>query len=110
MRVIEQQIIVAIRRKENFKKAPRDEVYFTESGDLEVSLWGHIVAHTEGTVLILNDCGYATSTTASRINAVCEALNVPIHYSYGSGGYFVHDGELYHTCSVKYNLEEGELI
>lgn len=85
MRKIEQQIANAIRAGKPFKGG-NTEVLFNDAlvpGGVKpfiVVLHGHMVAYRNnaGTVT-LDWCGYSTPTTRSRLNVVCDALNLPVY-------------------------------
>lgn len=94
MRVIQQDIISAIREKRNFKsgyikarnsmccdypEGRRDQVtWYNDS--FEVLLWNNRIAQaeTKSKQLVVSSCGYSTPTTTSRLNAVFAALNIPL--------------------------------
>lgn len=91
MRMIEQEIISAIRQKKDFstgmtqdyycrKEGRRDVLEWSEMGNFCLKLWGHPIAKGDPTSkeLTVSDCGYATSTTKSRLNAVFAALDIPM--------------------------------
>lgn len=94
MRKIEQDIIRAIREKRNFKtgyihtpwaEGIRDKIVFRLKPEYTkdtcyVRLWDNLIAVIDFTYrkLTVSDCGYATQTTASRLNAVFAALAVPV--------------------------------
>lgn len=87
MRKVEAQAIQAIRQLANrpeFKgrlfKAGNTEVCQEHSGDersIQVKLHGHVIAtfypHLDG--FKLDDCGWQTVTTKSRLNAILGAFN-----------------------------------
>ena len=96
MRVIETEVINAMRQRQNFETSPmvnnyygnnphrqkqrRDSLKWSEYDTFRYELWGHAIA--EGDIvtnnLTVSDCGYATATTVSRLNAVFAALDIPI--------------------------------
>ena len=78
MRVIEQQIIDAIRHNHHLENN-RDEIICNSDGTMDVYLWGHKIARIdkEHKYLHVSTCGYATQTTHRRINAVFAALSLP---------------------------------
>jgi hypothetical protein len=90
MRMIEQEIIQAIRDKKDFSTSKTQDMYRKKEGrrdvitwdeDLfQVCLWGHPIAtgDTSAKVLKVSDCGYPTATTKSRLNAVFAAFDIPI--------------------------------
>ena len=77
MRVIEQQIIDAIRNDRHLKNV-RDEIIRNSDGTMDIYLWGHKIARIdkEHKYLHVSTCGYATQTTHRRINAIFAALNL----------------------------------
>lgn len=94
MRVIQQDIIKAIREKRNFKsgyikarnsvyhdypEGRRDQVIW-HNDSFEVLLWDNRIAQagTDSKQLVVSSCGYSTPTTTSRLNAVFAALDIPV--------------------------------
>lgn len=96
MRVIETEVINALRQHQNFKTTPivnnyygnnpdgrkqrRDSLQWSEYDTFRYELWGHAIAEGDVTTnnLTVSDCGYATSTTVSRLNAIFAALDIPM--------------------------------
>lgn len=93
MRLIEQEIIQAVRQEKDFqtsvvqdmyrkKEGRRDVLVWNEEypGIFSLKLWGHQIAKgdTVSRTLEISDCGYPTSTTKSRLNAVFAALDIPM--------------------------------
>lgn len=96
MRVIETEIINALRHHQNFETSPivnnyygnnpdgrkqrRDSLRWTEYDTFRYELWGHAIAEGDMVTnsLTVTDCGYATTTTVSRLNAVFAALDIPV--------------------------------
>ena len=96
MRVIETEIVNALRQHQNFETSPivnnyygnnpngrkqrRDSLRWTEYDTFRYELWGHAIAEGDMVekTLEISDCGYATSTTVSRLNAVFAALDIPM--------------------------------
>ena len=94
MRMIEQEIIQAIRDRKNFstpkvqdmyrkKEGRRDVLRWSDIGNFSLELWGHEIVHGDPEVntLIISDCGYPTATTKSRLNAVFAAFDIPMSCS-----------------------------
>lgn len=93
MRMIEQEIISALKNEQDFstpvtqdmyrkKEGRRDVLIWNEEypGIFSLKLWGHQIAKgdTISRTLEISDCGYATATTKSRLNAVFAALDIPM--------------------------------
>lgn len=92
MRVIEHEIIQALRNRKDFstsitedirkKKGRRDVIEWHKDfpGVFVYNLWGHqiVKGDTYAKVIEVSDCGYATSTTKSRLNAVFAAFDIPV--------------------------------
>jgi hypothetical protein len=91
MRMIEQEIIQAIRDKKSFstsyvkdmygkKEGHRDVLRWSEYDTFLYLLWGHEIAAGDlvEKTLEISDCGYPTATTKSRLNAVFAALDIPM--------------------------------
>ena len=80
MRVIEQDIITALRAEKNFKSGQgRDRVEW-DGREFCVVLWGNYIArgNAETKTIRVSSCGYSTPTTTSRLNAVFAAFNIPV--------------------------------
>lgn len=86
MRMIEQEIIQAIRDRKDLKAGHssemsgyRDVLTFNPAG-FRYNLWDNCIAgSSEGTkTLMISDCGYATATTRSRLNAIFAAMDIPV--------------------------------
>jgi hypothetical protein len=72
MRVIERQMISAIKQKKNWKNN-NTRVEVIESGiqSINVYLHGHRIASlVDNLSVVVNSCGWRTSTTKSRLNAI----------------------------------------
>ena len=93
MRMIEQEIISALKNEQDFstpvtqdmyrkKEGKRDVLVWNEEypGIFSLKLWGHQIAKgdTISRTLEVSDCGYPTATTKSRLNAVFAALDIPM--------------------------------
>lgn len=96
MRIIETEIINALHQRHNFGTSPlvnnyygnnpngrkqrRDLLRWTEYDTFRYELWGHAIAEGDMVTnkLSVSDCGYATSTTKSRLNAIFAALDIPM--------------------------------
>lgn len=93
MRMIEQEIIAALKNESDFqtsvvqdmyrkKEGRRDVLVWNEEypGIFSLKLWGHQIAKgdTISRTLEISDCGYPTATTKSRLNAVFAALDIPM--------------------------------
>ena len=78
MRIIDQEIISAIRRKtNNFAMSNTTIVYNPHTSTHDVILHGHTIArisHKERWV-ILSSCGYHTNVTKNRLNCVLDGLD-----------------------------------
>lgn len=100
MRMIEQEIISALKNEQDFstpvtqdmyrkKEGKRDVLVWNEEypGIFSLKLWGHQIAKgdTISRTLEISDCGYATATTKSRLNAVFAALDIPMACSVRKG-------------------------
>lgn len=96
MRMIEQEIISALKNESDFQTSVTEDMYRKKEGRRDVlvwneeypgifslKLWGHQIAKgdTISRTLEVSDCGYATATTKSRLNAVFAALDIPMSCS-----------------------------
>lgn len=79
MRKIEKEMLAAIRKRRNWKKAnTRVEIEAVDRNEVRVYLYNHMIAEIclddKGNVLGLSDCGYRTATTKSRLNVLIKEL------------------------------------
>lgn len=94
MRMIEQEIIQAIRDKKDFsttvvqdrhreKEGRRDVLRWSDMDNFAYELWGHTIAKGDSVmkILLVSDCGYPTATTKSRLNAIFAGLDIPVSCS-----------------------------
>ena len=112
MHTIEQDIIKAIRERKHLLTGKasgsgyaqthhltgyRDSLKWDRaSGCFMYHLWGNLIFHRTGLhTVVVSDCGYATPTTVSRLNAIFAGLDIPITASVRKGNtvWFLH-GEL----------------
>lgn len=84
MRVIEEQIVKAIKEqrflskgRSEFYSGVRDRVEW-DGNTCTVKLWGHTIASLdfENKYAKLSDCGYSTPTTRDRLKAVMSAIGI----------------------------------
>lgn len=68
-------------------KGYRDVLKWTGEESFMYRLWGHPICtgNLGQKTLIVSDCGYATQTTASRLNAIFAGLDVPVSCSLKKG-------------------------
>jgi hypothetical protein len=71
-RKIELELIAAVLTGRNYAKANTQVVH--DSGRAYVYLHGNNIAQVFDDYLLLNDCGYQTVTTKSRLNALLRGL------------------------------------
>lgn len=80
MRKVEAQMVKAISLKVPYWKSGNTEVETNTDNEgytvSSVSLHGHTIAEVSDTCVIVNDRGYQTATTKSRLNAILNGLNV----------------------------------
>lgn len=86
MRMIEQEIIQAIRDRKDLKaghspemQGYRDVITFSPAG-FSYRLWDNYIAISSDSTktLVIDSCGYATATTRSRLNAIFAAMDIPL--------------------------------
>lgn len=71
-RKIELELIAAVLNGRNYAKANTQVVH--DNGRAYVYLHGHNIAQVFDDYLLLNDCGYQTATTKSRLNALLHGV------------------------------------
>lgn len=97
MRQIEQDIVQSMRFGVSFHTGTsssyrpdsdgyRDNLIF-DKNDFKYELWGNVIAtgNTQDRNINISDCGYATATTASRLNAIFAGLEIPMAASVRKG-------------------------
>ena len=77
MRVIERQMIEAIKSKANWKLDNTEVIYDEIHQVSDVWLYGHLIATIGKTGIKLYDGGHQTATTKSRLNAILTAYGLP---------------------------------
>ena len=77
MRAIERKMIAAIREHKDWR-LDNTEVEWISEDVASVMLHGHTLAEVHPDHLMISDCGWQTTTTKSRLNALLgELVNVP---------------------------------
>jgi len=78
MRKIESQMLRAIALKVPYWHSGNTEVETTTDNEgytvSSVSLHGHTIAEVSDSIILISDCGWQTSTTKSRLNAILREL------------------------------------
>lgn len=74
MRKIEAQMVQAIKASKDFKLANTEVISCSNVSD--VYLHGHLIARVGETWIELSSCGYRTTTTKSRLNAILSAFGM----------------------------------
>ena len=93
MKQIEQDIVQSMRFGVSFHTGTsssyvpdsdgyRDNLKF-DKNDFKYELWGNVIAagNTQDKNIKISDCGYATATTVSRLNAIFAGLDIPMSAS-----------------------------
>jgi len=108
MRQIEQDIVQAVRNGAELHLGTsssyvpssdcyRDSLHF-ENNNFSYRLWGNEIAkgNTQAKEIKVSDCGYATATTVSRLNAMFAGLDIPMSASVRKGTtvYKIHGQEV----------------
>ena len=79
MRQIEENIYSAIRNKENAVLSNTAISFNGENTKCLINLHGHIIAEIDFSrnSVKLNNCGFESNITKSRMNIVLDSLNIP---------------------------------
>jgi hypothetical protein len=108
MKQIEQDIVQAARNGADlhvgtsssyvpFSDCYRDSLHFNKN-IFSYRLWGNEIAagDTQAKEITVSDCGYATATTVSRLNALFAGLDIPMACSVRKGNtvYKIHGQEV----------------
>jgi hypothetical protein len=125
--MIEQEIIQAVRDRKSFstsyvkdmygkKEGHRDVLRWSEYDTFLYLLWGHEIAAGDlvEKTLEVSDCGYPTTTTKSRLNAIFAALDIPMSCTirkkemvYFHNGHELPDIEKAKGMYGEYNINTG---
>lgn len=104
MRAIDREVEYAVNARGYLCKS--NTLVEWNKGEITVKLHGNTIVKSEEGKICISDCGYATQTTAARINAALSGLRLPLSYSYGKGGYFTDsEGNTYTSGTVTIDLE-----
>jgi hypothetical protein len=74
MRKIETQMIAAVQNNQNWSNANTSVHFDAESGVSIVRLHGNKIAEINDDSMTIFDGGWQTTTTKSRLNALCDAF------------------------------------
>jgi hypothetical protein len=125
MKTIEQDIIKAVRNRKNLLTGSASGSGYAQALHLtgyrdslewdrdkkcfRYKLWGHLIFRKTGLhTVTVSDCGYRTNTTASRLNALFAALDIPMTVMFRNGyTYWCKDGEIYTMSSFSF-IHAGE--
>lgn len=105
MRQIEQEIVNSARFGVSFGVSFHSEMSSSYRDDLQFDnekfsykLWGNEIANGDKSTkeITVSDCGYATATTVSRLNAIFAGLDIPMSASVRKGTtvYRIHGQEV----------------
>ena len=73
-RKIESEMIAAIQGNKNWSKANTSVTFDSETGNSNVYLHGNLIATVTDIDMTIFDGGYQSTTTKSRLNALCKAF------------------------------------
>jgi len=77
MRKIEREMIEAIKAQKNYSN-DNTRVAISSNGEvIKIELHGQTIASIENNFLYLDDCGYQTKTTKSRLNRLLNHYHLP---------------------------------
>ena len=79
MRKIEALMIAAVKSHKAWKSGNTEVTLSAKDGLPNVYLHGNLIASVTKNGLLINDCGWQTVTTKSRLNALFLGLNLPAH-------------------------------
>lgn len=79
MKKIEQEIYQTIKQQQDFYKA--NTLIRFKNQQFIIALHGNVITEYESGKLYLNDCGYPTRLTTSRLNTILQALGLNIKVS-----------------------------
>ena len=74
MRKIEQQMTEAVQSNSNWSKDNTTVHFNAETGESLIRLHGNLIAVVDEDSMTLYDGGYQSTTTKSRLNALCDAF------------------------------------
>ena len=87
MRKIDQQVAIAIEKKENMNQGNTLVQYSLTKEESSVSLHGSEIAKVfhEDNIVVVNFCGFQTNVTRDRINAVLNGAGKIEHFKFKNG-------------------------
>lgn len=78
MRVIEEKMVKAVKNRRKMTGGNTRVTVDKEGGDVMVRLFGNLIATMDkNNNLTIGNCGWTSSTTRSRINALLRGLGYP---------------------------------
>lgn len=110
-RIIEQQMIRAIRYERDWRKdntsveVIHNGIHGTPSyqKEIEVRLHGNLIARIfPGDRMILSSCGWRTKTTKSRINSILTGLNCSVRLYQESYVWYLGEREFTDNMEINY--------
>lgn len=81
MRKIEKEMIEAISNGKDYKTDNTSVCSHLDDKTFRVYLHGHLIVEKQDDELMIDDCGYQTKTTKSRLNCILSHYNLPTIYS-----------------------------
>lgn len=109
MRKIEEGMVKAISKWEDYKKDNISVCSHEEGAVFRVYLHGHMIVEKQDNDLWLSDCGYQTKTTKSRLNCILHHFNLPTIYA-KKFQWFIGDEEWTGTKTFELELEQKEVM
>ena len=76
MRKIETLMIQAVKSHKAWKSGNTEVTLSAKDGLPHVYLYGNLIASVTNNGLLISDCGWQTTTTKSRLNALLGGLNL----------------------------------
>ena len=82
MRVIESQMLTAIANRQDWHKDNTAVILCSDNTTLKVELYGNVIAVIDlsAQTIRLSDGGWRSTTTKSRLNALCSHFGLPQIY------------------------------
>ena len=94
MRTIQTDIVKAVKGRTGLRTGQGRDALSWHDDFFMYSLWGNVIAKgdTGKKEISVSDCGWPTSTTVSRLNAIFAGLDIPMsaHIRKGAMLYKIH--------------------
>lgn len=109
MRAIEKEMINAIQNRKSWHQSNTEVILCSDGTTIKVELFGNVIAiiDLDQQTIVLSDAGWRSSTTKSRLNAICHNFGLPM---LGQKKYEWYQGSQPWQGSLTWNLNSRTLL